>query len=80
VVGSGVVTCPCSYPDLETAWQAQASAGPLQAALRVVGADRLRLAVLRALAPYRTDPGGVRLRNHFRYLTAVPDQELCRQH
>src|SRR2546430_768806 len=34
-VGSGVVACPLTYPDLETAWQAQTSAGPMQAVLRV---------------------------------------------
>jgi SAM-dependent methyltransferase len=69
---SGVVACPAAYPDLETAWQAQVSTGPLQAALRVVGAERLKAAVLRAIAPYGTSTGSVRLENRFRYLTAVP--------
>jgi SAM-dependent methyltransferase len=72
VIGGGVVTCPCFYPDRETAWQAQVSTGPLQAALRMVGAGQLKAAVLRALAPYTTRTGGIRLEQRFRYLTVVP--------
>jgi hypothetical protein len=69
------VACPCVYPDLETAWLAQAAAGPLQALRRVVGAPRLKAAVLRALAPHVTSTGSVRLHNLFRYVTAVPREE-----
>ena len=76
VLGGGTVACPCEYPDRETAWQAQASAGPLQAALRVVGAAQLKAAVLRALAPHATNTG-VRLENHLRYVTATPDDDGC---
>src|SRR5919197_1754697 len=72
MLGGGSVACPCAYPDRETAWQAQASAGPLQAALRVVGAPQLKAAVLRALTPYTTSTGGVHLENLFRYVTAMP--------
>jgi SAM-dependent methyltransferase len=75
VLGGGSVACPCAYPDRETAWQAQASAGPLQAALRVVGAAQLKAAVLRALAPYATSTDSVRLENHFRYVVATPDDD-----
>jgi hypothetical protein len=72
VIGDGIVACPSEYPDAETLWQAQAAAGPLQAALRVVGAEPLKAAVRRAVTPYQTGTGGVRLQNHFRYVTAVP--------
>jgi SAM-dependent methyltransferase len=72
VLGSGVVVCPSEYPDGELFWQAQASTGPLQATMRVVGVQSLKAAVLRAVAPYRTDTGGVRLQNHFRYIAALP--------
>jgi SAM-dependent methyltransferase len=75
VLGGGTVTCPCVYPDRETAWLAQASAGPLQAIRRVVGAAQLKAAVLRALAPHVTSTGRVCLENHFHYVTAVPRQE-----
>ena len=72
VLGSDTVACPSEYPDGELFWQAQAAAGPLQAALRVVGAGLLKAAVLRAVAPYQTSTGGVRLQNHFRYVAAMP--------
>lgn len=75
VVGRGVVACPCLYPDLETAWQAQVSAGPKQAAVRIVGMHRLRGAVLQALASYATCSGDVHMRNAFRFLTAMPAVE-----
>jgi SAM-dependent methyltransferase len=73
VVGSGAVVCRCAYPDMGTAWQALVAAGPLQAALRVVGATQLQAVVHAALAPYRTSMGSVHLQNRIRYVTAVPD-------
>src|ERR671934_2251393 len=75
VIGGGTVACLSEYPDGETLWQAQAAAGPLQAALRVVGAAPLKAAVLRAVAPYRTTTGSVRLQNHFRYVVATPHDD-----
>jgi SAM-dependent methyltransferase len=77
VLGGGTVVCPCVYPDGETAWQAQASAGSLQAVRRVVSAAQLKAAVLHALAPHVTSTGRVHLQNHFRYVTAVPREERC---
>ncbi len=71
----GAVDCPAEYPDQETAWLAQASAGPFQAVLRVVGERRLKAAVLRALAPFTTDSGGVHLRQRARYVLAMPDSD-----
>jgi SAM-dependent methyltransferase len=75
MIGGGTVTCLSKYPDGETLWQAQAAAGPLQAALRVVGAEPLKATVLHAVAPYRTSTGGVRLQNHFRYVVATPHDD-----
>jgi hypothetical protein len=72
VLSSGMVACTAEYPDGELFWQAQASAGPLQAAMRAVGAPLFKAAVLRAVAPYQTGTGGVRLQNHYRYITAAP--------
>jgi SAM-dependent methyltransferase len=72
LVGAGDVICRCDYPDLDTAWQALAAAGPMQAALRVLGQRRLKTIVLEALTPFVTDHGGVCLKNRFRYITAVP--------
>lgn len=73
--GGGTVDCPAEYPDQETAWEAQASAGTLQAALRVVGERRLKAAALRAFEPFTTNSGGVRLRQRARYVLAVPDED-----
>jgi SAM-dependent methyltransferase len=75
LIGGGAVACPSEYPDGETLWLAQAAAGPLQAALRVVGAEPLKAAVLRAVAPYRTGTGGVRLQNQVRYVVATPHDD-----
>jgi len=72
VIGGGTVACLSEYPDGETLWQAQAAAGPLQAALRVVGVEPLKATMLRAVAPYQTSTGGVLLQNHFRYVVATP--------
>jgi SAM-dependent methyltransferase len=71
-LGSGTVACPCAYPDAETFWQAQASYGLLQAAVRLVGPAPLKDALLRAVAPYQTGTGGVCLCNTFRYIAATP--------
>ena len=75
VLGGGVVTCRQDYPDFAVAWQAQVSAGPLQAALRVVGQKRLAEAMREALAPYTVGMGGVRLVNRYRYLATVPAED-----
>jgi SAM-dependent methyltransferase len=72
VLRGGSVACPSEYPDGELFWQAQASAGPLQAIMRVVGVHALRAALLRAVAPYQTSDGVVRLLNHLRYMVATP--------
>lgn len=66
------MACPAEYPDEETAAQALVATGPMQAALSVVGAQHLTAVVIAATAPFRTGSGGVRLQNHFRYITAVP--------
>jgi hypothetical protein len=71
VLGSSEVDCPFEYKSLEAHWQAQRSGGPLQAAIRAVGEERLREAVDQAVQPYRTTSGGVRLENRFRYVTAT---------
>ncbi len=72
VQGGGTVDCPAEYLDEEVFWQAQASAGPMQAALRLVRVEVLKATVLATVAPYRTSMGGIRLQHRFRYLTAVP--------
>jgi hypothetical protein len=69
------MACAAECPDEELFWQAQASAGPQQAAMRAVGAPLLRAAILGGVAPHRTGTGGVRLQNYYRYITAAPVME-----
>jgi hypothetical protein len=71
------VVCPYDYPDVELLWLAQASAGPLQAARRLVGAAPLKAAVLSAVAPYQTARGRLYLPNLFRYVAATPRDGGC---
>jgi hypothetical protein len=72
VTASGEADCPFEYPDLETAWIAGRSAGPVQGALRQVAEATLRDNVLAAIARYRTSTGAVRFENTFRVVTAKP--------
>jgi hypothetical protein len=60
---------------LGVALEAQAAAGPVQAALRLVGTALLKAAVLRTVAPYQTGTGGVRLPHHVHYVAAIPHED-----
>jgi SAM-dependent methyltransferase len=66
------VSCPFTYPDLDTFWRAQLSIGPVHQASTLVNESLLKAAVLRAIEPYRTPWGGVRLDNRFRFVVARP--------
>ena len=67
VVGSGEVDVPLTYPDIETFWRAQRSAGPLQGAIRVAGEERVRQAVQTAAETYRKPDGSPgESQNHLR--------------
>ena len=69
--GAGV-DCPFEYATFDALWRAQQSAGPFQGAMQVVSEAQLRDAVHRAVAPFRTPEGGIRLNNRFRYVMATP--------
>ncbi len=75
VIAADEVECPFVYPDADTFWKANISAGPLQAAKGKVGEEDLRTAVLAAVTPYLTDDGGLRFENIFRYVTAKATPE-----
>ncbi len=80
VLSTDEVRCPWEYADRETAWQAHASTGPLQAAVRLVGQAPIRAVVLRALIPFATAEDAVPVVTHFRYVLATPRrQEECGQ-
>jgi SAM-dependent methyltransferase len=72
VLESGEVDVPFVYEDTELFWRAVIPGGPPQAAKDIVGEGALKEAVLKAVAPYMTDTGGVRLdHNAFQYVTAT---------
>lgn len=77
VQGGAGVDCPFEYADFETLWRAQRSAGPFQGAFQVVGEARLKEAVERAVAPFRTGAGRIRLENRFRYVKARPSERAA---
>lgn len=64
------VTCPWVYPDIETALRGMLSAGPAERAIRASSFERTREAVSASIGSHRTETGGYRLNNTFRYLVA----------
>jgi hypothetical protein len=59
VLESGEVDCPFKYPDFETYWHAQFSAGPLQSALRVFNEEQLKTTARDAAKAFRLDNGAI---------------------
>lgn len=71
VVGSGEVDCPFRYPDFETFWRANSSAGPVQGAMRAAGVERVRASVREAVEAFVLDDGGIEIQpNVFTYVVA----------
>ena len=65
LVERGEVRCDFTYPSLDICWRAQASSGPLRAAMNVVGEKKVRTAVEEA-GKNHTDPSGaIVFRNTF---------------
>lgn len=62
------VACPWVYPDIETALRGMLSAGPAERAIRASSFERAHEVLAAAIESYRTDTGGYRLNNTFRYL------------
>jgi SAM-dependent methyltransferase len=65
------VECPLEYPDTQTALRGILAGGPVVRAIQVSGEDRVRDAVLEAIAPYRLSSGGYRLENSFLFMLAA---------
>jgi len=73
VLKQGEVDCPFHYPDFETLWRAQNSAGPFQNAVRAAGKERLQLALREAMEPYRLADRTIQIQpNAFKYVVATP--------
>ena len=66
------VNCPFEYPDFETFWRGNASAGPSQSIIRMVGAEKLKSTLQRAVEPYLTTDGRIEIEpNYFKYIVAI---------
>ncbi len=71
VIESNEVDCPFQYDDFEQFWYANASAGPLQGALRAVPEADLKEALRRATESFRQSDGTIRIApNFFKYVVA----------
>ena len=64
------VDCLWTYPDEQTALRGFLSSGPSVLAIQLRGEETVADAILKAIAPYKTDSGGYQLRNRTRYLIA----------
>ncbi len=64
------VQCPWDYPDDQTALRGLMSSGPAIRAIQAKGEEVVRAAILKALAPFKTNSGGYHLSNSFRYMLA----------
>lgn len=58
------------YPDEDALARGMLAAGGLAVFAEAAGTDRVRTAIVEALAPYRTSGGGYRLENEWHYLIA----------
>jgi SAM-dependent methyltransferase len=72
-VSSGEVDAPFEFAGLESALHGLLSAGAAVAIIERVGAEPVQRTLTEALAPFRTDAGGYRLRNTFHYVIATVD-------
>ena len=63
--------CPFTFPDVETAWLAWASAGPLIRVIRVAGEAAVRRMVEEALLADRKPEGALRQDNAFRFVVGI---------
>jgi SAM-dependent methyltransferase len=64
------LTWAYEYPDERTMARQMLSPGMVTDAIRALGEDHVRNAIVDALAPYRTPSGGYRLENEWHYLIA----------
>jgi SAM-dependent methyltransferase len=68
--GSGRVSCPFGYPDLDSAVRGLVSTGLFDAAVAAADQERVAKELAEALHPYRGADGAVRMDNVFRYVIA----------
>ncbi len=72
IVAVNQVNCPFTYPDFETFWRGNIAAGPPQSIKRIVGEEKIKSALQRAVEPYLTTNGRIEIApNYFKYIVAI---------
>jgi len=71
ISGGGSVSCPFAFRDIDHAWRAHSSAGPLQKVIAAVGVEKVRDTVASVLEADRKPDGELRQENTFRYILAT---------
>lgn len=71
VVGGAEAVCGFTFRDLDHAWTAHTSAGPLQKVIDIAGADAVRKVMDSVLEADRKPNGDLRQDNVFRYVIAT---------
>ena len=71
VSDGGDAACPFIFNDIDHAWEAHSSAGPLQKVIDAVGAEKVRHTLASVLEADRKPDGQLRQDNMFRYVVAI---------
>ena len=71
ISGGGEVSCPLTFRDIDHAWEAHTSAGPLQKVIDMVGPEKVRDTLTSVLEADRKPDGQLRQDNVFRYVIAT---------
>jgi SAM-dependent methyltransferase len=72
VLKSGLANCLYEFPDFDLFWRATVAGGPVQAVIRVVGEEKLKKSIQKAVEPYQNGTGVIRIEpNMFRYIVAT---------
>ncbi len=72
VLGRGEVDVPNHYADFEEMWLGVSASGPFQAALLIIGQEKLKTALHKAVDPFRRDDGSILIQpNIFIYVVGT---------
>jgi SAM-dependent methyltransferase len=77
ISGGGSVAFPFAFRDIDHAWRAYSSSGPLQMMIEAVGAEKVRDTVASVLEADRKPDGELRQENTFRYALATKAHEAA---
>jgi SAM-dependent methyltransferase len=73
VLTGGEVNCPFYFSDFESFWRGNLAAGPLRGAMRIIGEEKLRDVLCKAVELFRQEDGSITIQPMiFQYLVATP--------